>query len=824
MRRLQTSIGMPVTYICDVAGLPEFHQALQTASQVAIDTETPMSDDIRFARMRVMSVALRQADGSETTWVIDVRDLPPERLAPILTGVTADAWNANFDAGVIDRAVFQTNDTTSAITWWDGQLADALLHQGQTGFTWFHGLAWATDRYLGITAQGKGTTQLSYTMTDDLNDEQIIYAAEDAHETLHVCDAIRQGIKEAGLERICDIEMAARPFLDRMERHGLPLDVEGWSAELTSLDGAQRDALNDLAILTGGGQASLFDDAIEASWNPASDRQVRDALNTWAPDAVRAWARSRTGTERLLSSADSMNKHALAEIGGDLVDAILSWRALAKITSTYGDSLVDLADQHGRLHSRYLQVVGTNTGRLASRNPNAQNLTPQVKPFLKPPDPSRVFVHADLSQAELRYLAQVSNDEALRRSFATGIDVHVATASTMFGFEPEELRVADPTRFAALRQTAKALNFGIAYGQGAAALGRALTSNGAETTTDQARTLLAQYKATYSGASAWADERDASLREISATVSAIDWTQSIRLASSFGAIRAIRREFRSTASRWPEPFEVAEQMHPGTVATAEQIDHISWVASYSGAVALMRDGRPFTFSSYTLAGRRQQFNISTESVFLQAAILFNSGSHPDASRVRVDFETEHDVVLHRPGRPFDESAVRRVFDERTLRHAWVDTMRVHLGDDETARWLERAARERVLAMINAWRNAPIQGGVADIMLLAYGDLQERLLAFPDTVPVQTVHDSVVIECPAGIADAVLTEVRSALESAMVRICPSVTPGVDIDIRSSLSDKDVVAEDTVAGAAVQPGHAPQGTGAHESTDSPAGAVA
>ena len=102
-------------------------------------------------------------------------------------------------------------------------------------------------------------------------------------------------------------------------------------------------------------------------------------------------------------------------------------------------------------------------------------------------------------------------------------------------------------------------------------------------------------------------------------------------------------------------------------------------------------------------------------------------------------------------------------------------------------------------MVNAWRNAPIQGGVADIMLVAYAELDRRLRAFPDARPVQTVHDSVVIECARHSAGAIAREVREALEHASLRFCPDVTPRADVDIRTTLADAD--AEPAAIGAGV-----------------------
>ncbi|MDH3248833.1 MAG: DNA polymerase, partial [Acidimicrobiia bacterium] len=460
--------------------LDALHGAVRSADRIAIDTETPIDGPLA-GRMRVMSIAVRGPDG-EQAFVVDARDLDPTLLAPILTGVTADAWNAAFDARVIDAAVWDSADTTTGITWWDAQLADALLHQGRSGFTWYHGLAWATSHYLGIEADGKGTVQLSYTAHDDLTDEQIEYAAADAVHTLWVADAVRAEIGSARLDEICAVEQAARPFLDRMERTGLPFDWDGWKTELEAIDTDRRQTLGRLALLTGGGQGTLFDEVVEPNWNPASDMQVRQILNQWAETEVRAWTERRHGSPRLLDDGDSVRAGVLREIGGPLCEELLHHRDLAKILSTYGESIGEHLDD-GRIRPQYLQVVGTNTGRLASVNPNAQNFTPRMKPHIRPKD-GRVFVHADLSQAELRYLAQVADDAPLREAFARGDDVHVGTAASMFGFDPEALRETDPDRFKRLRQIAKALNFGIAYGAGAASLGRSLTAEGNPTTTE----------------------------------------------------------------------------------------------------------------------------------------------------------------------------------------------------------------------------------------------------------------------------------------------------------------------------------------------------
>lgn len=778
---------VPCTLIARPAELSSLAEALAGAERIAIDTETPI-DGPAAGELRVMSVAVRGVDG-EHAYVVDVRDLDPTHLAAILDGVTADAWNANFDARVLDAAVWRSADVTPGITWWDAQLADALIHQGRSGFVWYHGLAWATRHYLGIDAEGKGTTQLSYTANDDLTADQVTYAAADAVHTLWVADAIRAALVAADLQQICHIEQDARPFLDQMERTGLHFDWEGWKAELQRIEDQQRAAIDRLAMLTGGGQATLFDEVVEPTWNPASDAQVREVLNRWSEPEVLAWTARRHGEARRLVDTDSVRAGVLKEIGGELSSAVLAWRNGAKILSTYGESIAEHRQADGRLRPQYLQVVGTNTGRLASRNPNAQNFTPRMKPYLRPAGADRVFVHADLSQAELRYLAQVAEDEPLRAAFARGDDVHVTTAASMFGFEPGRLAADDPARFKRLRQIAKALNFGIAYGSGAAALGRSLTAGGTPTSTDEAAELLAQYRRTYPGTAAWAERRIAEIRQIGQDTAVIDWPATLRLARGFRDVQAIRREFRQNQGRAPTVAEIVE-LHPDRLDwdPASLLAEVEWLLGYSAPVALVADGTPFRFSCRTLAGRRLQFELHLDRLFLGTAMAAIRSDQPAFVDVRRRFEADHGLDLsHDPS----DGDLDRVFEDRRLRRWYVEALIAGAGEPAAFAALARSARERVSVMVNAWRNAPIQGGVADIMLVAYADLHRRLGRFPSARPVQTVHDSVVVECDRADAARVVEEVRAALEDATRRFCPDVTPKADVDVRTSLADTDVI---------------------------------
>lgn len=167
----------------------------------------------------------------------------------------------------------------------------------------------------------------------------------------------------------------------------------------------------------------------------------------------------KTPTGAWQTGADILE--ALAEDGVELAAKILDWREVSKLKSTYTDSLFDLLDKEGRVHTTYAQTVA-NTGRLASNNPNLQNIPIRSEDGKKIRScfiakPGHKLISCDYSQVELRLLADVADVKKLKEAFANGIDVHTATASHVFGVSPDQVD-------ANLRRHAKAINFGIVYG------------------------------------------------------------------------------------------------------------------------------------------------------------------------------------------------------------------------------------------------------------------------------------------------------------------------------------------------------------------------
>ena len=794
-RPSRTVADVPITRVDDTC-LEDFAAALQQSTMRAVDTETVYNPEAFSGpnsapgALRVISAATRNKNGLDHAWVLDVREIEPLSLAAALSGVKADAWNADFDARVLDRDLFEparrNNESLESMTWWDAQLADALLHQGRTGFGFYHGLAWATEWYLGLHIEGKGSTQLSYTESDPLNVEQVTYAAADAVETLWVAEEIRSRLVNAGLEKVCQLEQRARPFLDHMERVGLPFDWLGWEQRLTEMDQRRVQVSGRLAELTGGGQGTLFGETLEPSWNPGSERQAKETLNEWSPDKVLAWSSNTFGKPRLLLPTDPLTATVLSDIGGDICQALLEFRELTKVLSTYGNSIREHIDTEGRMHPEYLQVVGTNTGRLASRRPNAQNFSPKMKQHIRPVETERVFVYSDLSQAELRFAAQVAGDRNLRNAFEAGADIHCATAERMFNVDMEALAVSEPESHTEYRDKAKRINFGIVYGQRGAGLARSLSQAGVKTSAEEGHILLKQYLSAYPQIASWVASRDRFIEDLASSHDEIDWQLTLRLHEIWPLVRRAVRQHRDQHRNWPTAEDVVAHL-----GSPWEIDEIAWTLSFEAPVVLKRNTEAFGFQSFTQSGRRQQFTFHTEGVLEQAARTIVESSKEGPEQVRRLIAEEHSVRFNNDGQTLSSAEVTKLLENRPLRRIIVDQVKENMGSEAAVLLLNKSLASRISQMANAYRNAPIQGGVADVMLEAYGLLYIRLSRFDSAIGVQTVHDSVVVECNRSDAHEVAKVVKGTMEEAMRTWCPDIPAKADTDVRSSLSDHDVI---------------------------------
>ena len=321
------------------------------------------------------------------------------------------------------------------------------------------------------------------------------YAAEDADFTLRLHLLMEGELEAAGLTKLYHgLEMPVLPILGAMEAEGILVD----SGELRAY-GVELDAELDLI------QKSIWSD-VGHEFNIASPKQLQEVLFT--ERKLAPGKKTKTGF-----STDSSVLEELAAL--DVVPRqILRHRSLAKLKSTYIESLASLAEADasatastggpdlfagtGRVHTHYSQV-GAATGRLSSRDPNLQNIPVRDEEGRRirmafTARPGNLLISADYSQIELVVLAHLSQDPGLLRAFREGVDVHRRTASLLFGMAEAEVT---PDK----RRVAKTINFGVIYGMSAFRL-----SNELGIPRGEAQKFIDAYFATYAGVRGFIDK------------------------------------------------------------------------------------------------------------------------------------------------------------------------------------------------------------------------------------------------------------------------------------------------------------------------------
>ena len=216
---------------------------------------------------------------------------------------------------------------------------------------------------------------------------------------------------------------------------------------------------------------------------------------------MKAYTKKVLGEERLLTATDSLRKDDVKQIKSPIVTELLALKKAAKEVTTYG---ADLRKYHrnGRFFSRYKQGGLVSTGRLASFNFNAQNLSKGMLPWMKP-EKGNIFVYGDISQAELR--SHLSEEQDMIDAFTSGEDFHTTTVRVM---DPGvDLDTVDDKTMKNMRTSAKAVNFGLAYGMGAA-LAKNLTVSGVDTTKEMAQGYLDAYFEARPKMQDWLQARD----------------------------------------------------------------------------------------------------------------------------------------------------------------------------------------------------------------------------------------------------------------------------------------------------------------------------
>ena len=437
--------------ILDEAGLQGWLDKLHSGALVSLDTETTSLDQMQ-ARIVGISFALQAGEAAYLPLGHHYAGAPQQlalddalaRLKPWLEDASKPKCGQNLK---YDRHVFANHGITLAGVVDDSMLASYVLESHQR-----HNMDDLAARHLGETTVsyedicGKGAKQIGFAEVDV--ETAANYAAEDADITLRLNQYFAPQLTGRLGEIYRDIELPVAEVLFRMERNGVLIDREQLAAQSHQL-GTQMLQLESQAYELAG-----------QPFNLNSPKQLQEILFGKLGIATK-------GIKKTPSGGFSTDESVLETLALDhpLPKCILQYRGLAKLKSTYTDKLPTLINPDtGRVHTNYSQAVAI-TGRLASSDPNLQNIPVRTaegrrvrEAFIAKPGHS--IVSADYSQIELRIMAHLSDDAGMLAAFASGEDIHKATAAEVFGVELGQVSSEQ-------RRAAKAINFGLIYGMSA---------------------------------------------------------------------------------------------------------------------------------------------------------------------------------------------------------------------------------------------------------------------------------------------------------------------------------------------------------------------
>ena len=471
------------TLIQSAADLENFIKKIKETGLCAIDTETtglnPLKDKIvgfslAYAEGKACYVPLAHGQKASSndlfeTTVQKEKQISLQEAKKLLKPLLEDAsilkigHNIKFDMHFLkqltgaETKVFPYEDT--AIISYD---LDSLEHG--------HGLDELADIFLNYQTikfeDVCGTGKNKITFDEVPLDKALDYAAEDADVTLRLYNVLKPRLLPE--KKLALYENYDRPLvsiLEGMEQEGILVDSQSLMALDLDFEQEMKHLENEIFALAGD------------KFNLASPKQIGDIL--FVKMGLKG---KKTTTGAFQTGADVLEDLADEH---ELPRKILAWRGFQKLKSTYTNALLLQRDLNGRVHTTFAQTV-VNTGRLASSNPNLQNIpirTPEGQKIRRAfiAKEGHKIISADYSQVELRLLAAVANVKALKEAFLKGVDIHALTASRVFHIPLDEVT---PNK----RRDAKAINFGIVYGISQYGLARQLGIP-----TDEAKAYIDSY-------------------------------------------------------------------------------------------------------------------------------------------------------------------------------------------------------------------------------------------------------------------------------------------------------------------------------------------
>jgi DNA polymerase-1 len=453
--------------------------------------------------------------------------------------------NIKYDMLVLRRA-----GVTVANVGLDPMVGDYLLDAGARS----HGLDELAKRYLNrgmipiSDLIGKGKQQLK--MFEVEVDRAAEYASEDADVAWQLVEILTEKLKQAGLwDLYWDLERPLIPVLTEMEFNGVRVDVDELRQQSASLAGRLDALMHEIY------------DAAGREFNIDSPKQLATVL--FEELRLPVVRRTKTGPS---TDQDVLERLAVKH---PLPAKIIEHRQLSKLKGTYLDALPGLVNpETGKLHTSFSQVTAA-TGRLSSSDPNLQNIPVRsdegrrIRRAFVPSQPGWQLVCADYSQIELRILAHYSEDEALIEAFRRGEDIHAAVASEVYGVPPDQV-------LPEMRRVAKAVNFGVIYGQSAYGLAAALGIPQAD-----AQAFIDDYFRKYAGVARFIGQ---ALEECRRT----GYTQTIL---------GRRREITGVRSHRPQNLNLPERTVVNTVMQGSAADLIKKAMIHVHA-RMQREGHP----------------------------------------------------------------------------------------------------------------------------------------------------------------------------------------------------------------------------------------
>ncbi|WP_435256436.1 DNA polymerase I [Thioclava sp. FR2] len=447
----------------DLASLQVWIDRIRDIGHVAVDTETTSLDEMRAELVGIslsveagkacyIPVGHRQGGGD----LFGSNDLAEGQLGleaaltalkPVLEdpAVLKIGQNIKYDWKIFARHGVRITPFD------DTMLMSYAMHAGLHN----HGMDGLSETYLGHvpipikSLLGSGKSQITFDRV--AIDDAVKYAAEDADITLRLWQAFKPQLHRAKVTTVYEtLERPLVTVLAEMEMAGVQVD---------------RDTLSRMSNAFAQKMAGLEDEIGQVAGEPfnvGSPKQLGEIL--FDRMGVPGGEKGKTGAYG--TGADVLEDVTTLEDthpeGAKLAALVLDWRQLSKLKSTYTDALqTHINPETGRVHTSY-SIAGANTGRLASTDPNLQNIPVRSEEgrrireaFVAPK--GRVIVSLDYSQIELRILAHIADLPSLQQAFKDGIDIHAMTASEMFNV-PLDQMTSD------IRRQAKAINFGVIYG------------------------------------------------------------------------------------------------------------------------------------------------------------------------------------------------------------------------------------------------------------------------------------------------------------------------------------------------------------------------